>query len=186
MQTRLTAPLVAEIRRDVAAGHSTISSWADRLGLGWCTVEGAVYGWTWRSVTDPPPLSPPSSRIPAPPSNTALSGQIVAAMRRRYRTGSVSYAALAAEYGVGETTVRKAVLGFTWRHVAEPPVTRADTGGWSSVSDADRREIAERRRAGETFRSIAAALSLDVAVVHRAHTASQTARPPHVRPGAAG
>lgn len=171
MPTRLSAAVVASARRDIAAGHATIHEYAERLGVTWGTVANAVYGYTWRSVTDPPPLDPPP---PGPedrpePSYARLTVAIVAAMRREYRAGTVSHGALAQRHGVAEATVRNAVLGYTWRHVREAPVEPADEGGYTVLSEADEREIIRRRGKGETFRHIALALGRDVGVIHRAH-----------------
>lgn len=59
MSTRLTAEQVAAARRDVGDGAVTIAERAEELGVGSTTLECAVYGWTWRKVTDPPPLPQP-------------------------------------------------------------------------------------------------------------------------------
>ncbi|MET7489807.1 hypothetical protein [Streptomyces sp. NPDC005538] len=169
-RTRLTPALVAELRTDVAAGRATITDVALRLGVRWRTVESAAYGWTWRSVTDPPPLAPPEPQDAPPPTFARLTPEIVADMRRQYRAGHVSFGQLARLHRVGESTVRSAVLGHTWRAVAEPPAERADIGGWTVVSEEDEREIQRRRAVGDSFRAIAAALGHNVAVVHRAHS----------------
>lgn len=166
---RLTPALVAEIRSDIAAGRTTIAAFAQRLGVGWRTVESAAYGWTWRSVTDPPPLTPPEPQDVEPPSFARLTPGIVADMRRRYRAGSTSFGRLARQYRVAESTVRNAVLGYTWRSVDEPPAERADVGGWTVLSEADEQEIMRMRERGQTFRAIAIVLDHDVAVVHRAY-----------------
>jgi hypothetical protein len=168
-RARLTPALVAEIRTELAAGRATINDFVQRLGVRWRTVESAAYGWTWRSLTTPAPLEPPTPQGAPPPAYARLTPQIVAGMRRDYRAGLVSFGQLAHRHRVGESTVRSAVLGHTWRSVAEPPAERADVGGWTVVSEADEREIMRRRTAGESFRAIAAALGHDVSVVHRAH-----------------
>ncbi|MFD3424292.1 hypothetical protein [Streptomyces decoyicus] len=160
---------VARIRRDLDQGRASIEDLAERFGVRWRTVESAAYGWTWRSVTDPPPLEPPAPRQGPPPAFARLTPEIVAGMRRQYRDNEVSFGLLARRHRVGESTVRSAVLGFTWRAVAEPPVERAETGGATVVSVDDEEEIVRRRKAGQTFRGIAAELGHDVAVVHRAH-----------------
>lgn len=171
MPTRLSAAVVACARRDIAGGHATIHEYAERLGVTWGTVANAVYGYTWRSVTDPPPLDPPPAgpEDRPQPSYARLTVAIVAAMRREYRAGTVSHGALARRHGVAEATVRNAVLGYTWRHVREAPVERADEGGYTVLSEKDEREIIRRRGKGETFRDIARALGRDVAVIYRAH-----------------
>lgn len=103
---------VTEVRSDIAAGRRTIAAFAQRLGVGWRTVESAAYGWTWRSVPFHHRLPLPSRRTPGrclarlPPGN-------VTDMRRRYRAGSTSFGQPARQYRVGESTVRNAVLGFT-------------------------------------------------------------------------
>jgi len=169
LRARLTPALVAEIRNELAAGRASINDFVQRLGVGWRTVESAAYGWTWRSVTDPAPLQPPAPQDAEPPRYARLTPTIVASMRREYRAGRVSFGQLARRHGVGESTVRSAVLGHSWRAVSEPPAEQADVGGWTVVSEADEREIVRRREAGESFRAIAAALGHDVSVVHRAH-----------------
>ncbi|MFJ2217665.1 helix-turn-helix domain-containing protein [Streptomyces sp. NPDC101062] len=168
-RTRLTPALVAELRTDIAAGSATITDVAQRFGVRWRTVESAAYGWTWRSVTDPAPLVPPEPQNAPPPTFARLTPDIVADMRRQYRAGHATFGRLARRHRVGESTVRNAVLGHTWRAVAEPPAERAHVGGWTVVSEDDEREIQRRRTAGDSFRSIAADLGRDVAVVHRAH-----------------
>lgn len=178
-RTKLSPRLVAQARRDIGSGGVTIDDYAKRLNVSWSTVEKAVYGHTWRSVTDPPPLSPP----PAPPEEeptpafARLTGPVVAEMRRQYRAGHASFAELARRHGVGEATVRNAVLGYSWRRVNEPPVKPADVGGWTVVSEAQEAEIVRRREVGEAFRAIAAALGHDVAVVHRAYRRLRPSEP---------
>lgn len=46
---------------------------------------------------------------------------------------------------------------------------RADVDGWTVLSEADEREIVQRRDRGQTFRAIAIALGNDVAALHRAY-----------------
>ncbi|MER8119079.1 hypothetical protein [Streptomyces sp. NPDC094031] len=122
-------------------------------------MESAVYGFTWRSVVDPPPLEPPSPQPGTPGAGDRLRVPVVAQMRRRYRAS--------------ESAVRGAVLGHSWRRVdaLEPPLARAAVGGWTVVSEADERAIvaARRQHPAVSYRQIAAELSHDVAVVHRAH-----------------
>lgn len=174
--SRLTPALVTHIRRSLADRRMSIEELARELKVTSRTVECAAYGWTWRSVTDPPPLCPPEPQDGEPPTFALLTPQIVAGMRLQYRAGQVSFAKLARQHHVAESTVRNAVLGYTWRSVAEPPVERADVGGWTVVSEADEREIVRRRDNGkQSFRAIAAVLGHDVAVVHRAY---QRLRPP--------
>ncbi|OEV12977.1 hypothetical protein AN218_05560 [Streptomyces nanshensis] len=83
--TGLTAELVAELRNDIAAGDSTITEWAARLGMSWSAVEKAAYGRTWRSVTDPAPLTAPPPPQEPPPSFARLTPRIVARMLRPRR-----------------------------------------------------------------------------------------------------
>lgn len=169
---RLNPRLVAEIRRGIGAGTATVNGWAQELAVPWATVASAAYGWTWRSVSDPPPLTPPEPdtyrQRPAALPYARLTEKAVAAMRRSYRSGLMSLAQLADEYGVAESTVRNAVMGFTWRHVAEPPAERRDRGGRTRVTAEDEQEILKRRAARHTFRRIAADLDIDHTVVYRA------------------
>ncbi|MFF8994063.1 hypothetical protein ACF09H_29880 [Streptomyces sp. NPDC014983] len=170
---RLTAQLVAELRRDVGAQRTTIHRAAAALGVRWRTVESAVYGFTWRSVTDPPPLAAPPPKPGAPDPRERLTVPVVANMRRQYRAGVVSYGGLARRYNVSESAVRSAVLGHSWRRVdaLEAPVAQAAVGGSTVVSEADERAIVAARRQNPPvpYRQIAAELGHDVAVVHRAH-----------------
>nr|BEK71547.1 hypothetical protein KPHV_87740 [Kitasatospora purpeofusca] len=137
--------------------------------MGWRTVENAAYGYTWRSVTDPAPLEPPAPQQVPVPSFTRLTPGVVADMRRRYRSGQATFGGLARQYSVGESTVRNAVLGFTWRSVAERPALRADVGGWTVLSEADEERILKLRGEDMPYRAIAALLGHGVSVVYRAH-----------------
>lgn len=47
----------------------------------------------------------------------AMTPKQIADAKARYIPRKVSYAKLAAEYGVGETTVRDAIKGYTWKHL---------------------------------------------------------------------
>lgn len=166
---RLTAEDVAALRRDVMAGVTTVTERARELGVSRSTVDNALYGWTWRSVVDPPPLPLPAPLEVSVPS-AKLTVEAVADMRRRYRAGATTFGELAEETGVGESAVRSAVMGHTWRHCPVPPASRADVGGWTVVSEADELTIVRMRAAARpaTYRAIAAATGLDTAVVWRA------------------
>jgi hypothetical protein len=52
---KLTAAKVAAMRHSAAAGES-IAAIARRLGVSVPTAYGAIYGTTWNTVTEPPPL----------------------------------------------------------------------------------------------------------------------------------
>jgi DNA-binding XRE family transcriptional regulator len=41
-------------------------------------------------------------------------------IRRRYKAGGISQYALAAEYGVSQTTIKDITRGRTWKHVGTP------------------------------------------------------------------
>ncbi|MFJ5926520.1 helix-turn-helix domain-containing protein [Kitasatospora sp. NPDC092948] len=144
--------------------------------MSWTTVENAAYGYTWRAVTDPAPLEPPASQQVPVPSFARLTPEVVADMRRRYRSGQATFGGLARQYDVGEATVRNAVLGFTWRGVAEPPALRADVGGWTVLSEADEEQILKLKGEDVSYRAIAAALGHGVSVVYRAHRRLEEAR----------
>ncbi|MFD4577522.1 hypothetical protein ACFWNK_34790 [Streptomyces sp. NPDC058417] len=170
---RLTPQLVAALRRDVSGQRTTIYRAAEEIGVAWRTVESAVYGFTWRSVTDPPPLAPPPPQTGTTTSRERLTVAVVAQMRRQYRAGNASYGDLARRHAVSESAVRSAVLGHTWRRVdaVEAPAARAAVGGWTVLSEADERAIVAARRQNPPvpYRQIAAQLGHDVAVVHRAY-----------------
>jgi hypothetical protein len=166
---RLTADDVAAARRDVGSSATTIAERAEQLGVGTTTLECALYGWTWRSVTDPGPLPlPPPAEITSP--SARLSVQQVADMRRRYRAGTTTMGELARETGAAEGTVRNAVMGRTWRHCPEPPVPRADVGGWTVVSIEAEQTIVRMRavQPPATYAEIAAATGLERTTVWRA------------------
>jgi len=59
--------------------------------------------------------------LPTSGDRRRLSAEAVAECRRRARDG-VSVYRLAREYGVGDSTMRAAVRGQTYRYVTEPPV----------------------------------------------------------------
>lgn len=169
MPTRLTVQDVIAARRDVGDGATTMTERAQELGVSSTTLECALYGWTWRSITAPPPLPQPDPiEIRAPAAK--LKVETVAAMRRRYRAGTTTLGQLGQETGAAASTVRNAVIGRTWRHCPEAPVPRADVGGWTTVS-AEAEQTIIRMRAAQppaTYGAIAAAVGLDRAVVWRA------------------
>jgi hypothetical protein len=58
-----------------------------------------------------------------------LTEEGVAAARRMYRVGVHSFAVVAARFGVEVATIRDAILGVSWRSVAEPPCRSRTNGG---------------------------------------------------------
>ncbi|GAA1011550.1 hypothetical protein GCM10009564_32770 [Streptomyces thermogriseus] len=166
-RTRLTAALVRQMRTEVGAGQRSVDDWAKSLGVSWNTVAAAVYGWTWRSVKEPPPLTPP----PAENRNwpfARLDVVAVARMRREVRSGRASIGEMARKYGVGESTARNAILGLTWRHVTEKPAKRGDKGGRSAVPAKALPDLAQRKAQGDSYRKIADDTGFTTSAVFRA------------------
>lgn len=115
----LSSGLVAYARRAVADGRR-VSELARELSIHHDTLARAVYGVTWTSLTDPPPL--PRRRVPARARRVGrLSRQQVAEARRLYAAGRATKRSLAARYGVGQDTIREAIHGVTWQDITDPP-----------------------------------------------------------------
>lgn len=115
---KLSASDVRAARHAAATGVS-VSTLARAYGVHHETMAKAVYGETWRRLTQPPPL--PRQKVEA---RARLNGRLtvaqVADARRRYVAGETKRA-IATSLKVGEDTVREAIHGVTWRHVTNPP-----------------------------------------------------------------
>jgi hypothetical protein len=136
----LNAGQVAEARRGVGTGNGTVAEFARQWSVAHESVARAVYGHSWRSLTDPPPVPQP------PPSQTAgpgalLSEESVVWLRTEYVLGT-SQSELAARLGVALGTVRQALHGVTWRSVTDPPpVPAAAVGGRLALSEEEEDQV---------------------------------------------
>lgn len=118
---RLTATMVADLRRRAAAGAS-IAELSRETGIPDRTLGAAIRGRTWAHVTDPPPVrSRPGAHKGAGNPAAKLTAEQVADMRRAVRAGQ-TLREVAARYGVVPATVGGAVRGGSWPEVDVPPI----------------------------------------------------------------
>ncbi|MDX3026215.1 hypothetical protein [Streptomyces acidiscabies] len=140
----LTAEQVAKARLKVARDPGSLATLARTFGVGYPSLERAVYGVTWRHLTDPPPLPRPApSQLP---NAAAKLDEAAVARMRRDHIGGVPMAVLARQAGVDYATARNAVHGVTWRCVTDPPpVPVADVPGSFVLTEADEAKIVRLR-----------------------------------------
>ncbi|MEV7392854.1 MULTISPECIES: hypothetical protein [unclassified Streptomyces] len=165
----LTAELVRDARRQVQNGAS-VDRLARAIGVTSRALSKAVYGATWRGVTDPPPISRPQPADPDQPSPTVLDEAFVRRLRREHADG-VTVRYLATRCGLPYNTVHDAIRGVTWAHIDD----HAAEG-----SSGDQRRpgvlltaatVGEMRRAhagGASLRSLADRFRLEYATVRAA------------------
>lgn len=165
---QLTDEQVVQLRKEVRAG-ATISSVAKRLGVHQEVARHAARGRSYKHVSEPPV-------VVAPPSPTLTDAQVSYA-RQVYREGMTA-GRIAAELGVGSTTVCRAIRGISHKHVDEPPVLerrgvvkapdakQPTKGGERRARD---REIWFRRRRGEEYHVIAEDLAMTKGAVQNAY-----------------
>jgi hypothetical protein len=112
---KLTWRDVRSIRERYAAGGLTTRVLADEYGVRQSTVWEIVTGRSWREPPRPAHPGPPlSSKAPLRDYPHKLARSDVASIRERYAAGGVSMRALAAEYGVRQSTVWKILTGKSW------------------------------------------------------------------------
>jgi hypothetical protein len=111
---KITAALVTEIRRRYAAGESQ-RALGEEFGLPGPLVSNAVTGktWGWLPGAVPADLKRHGLQGESHPS-AKLTRDIVRECRARYVMGE-STRALAAEFGVKQPSMQKAIAGKTWR-----------------------------------------------------------------------
>jgi uncharacterized protein YjcR len=90
---------------------------------------------------------------------------VVGHARRRYLDG-VPGSAIAAECGVGLSTVLSAIHGITWGAVTDPPPVPVGNAGWRTDADAVAAAW-KMRAAGETLGAIAEELGVSAPTVSR-------------------
>jgi len=140
----LTPEQVAEARIQVARDPGVLGGLADVFGVDYTSLAEAVYGITWRHLTDPPPLPRPAPTQAA--GAAAKLDEATVAQLRRDHLGGEPMAALARRAGVDYETVRNAVHGVTWRRVTDPPpVPVADVGGSYVLTEDDDAAIVRLR-----------------------------------------
>jgi hypothetical protein len=115
--SRLTEQIVIECRRRYAAGE-TMTVLAAEFGVTVSTMGEAVTGSTWAWVPGAVPADWKSHRRRGTEHPHAkLTLEIVREIRSRSAAGEVQ-SAIAAEYGVSQSTVWRAIHGHTWDAVA--------------------------------------------------------------------
>jgi hypothetical protein len=114
----LTTDQVVRARRHIASRPGDLGRLAKEFGVRIRTVENAVYGTTWQSLLDPPPLP---RRPTKQPTWTKLDPVKVAKLRRDFAARVASMPELAQQAGVRLATARSAIVGDTWRSVTDPP-----------------------------------------------------------------
>jgi len=137
--SKLTAAQVVELRRRFAAGGSA-KGLAPAYGISQATAYNVIHGVTWGHLPGAQPTRGRGrggrrSEVNAAAQvrgersgNAELTEAAVLAMRQRFAAGEQAIA-LAAAYGIGETTAWNAIHGVTWAHVPGA-VTARKRRGW--------------------------------------------------------
>ena len=104
----LNRALVAELRQRYAEGGRTIEQLAEDVAVNANTLSGAIYGSTWKG----PRKVLNGERNP----NARLTTADVIEIKRRLAAGEM-HRTLAAEFGVGKTTITNIASGRRWASV---------------------------------------------------------------------
>jgi hypothetical protein len=116
-QSRLTDDAVIEARKRYAAGEP-MHALAAEFGVSGAAMSNAVSGKNWSWLPGAVPVDHNRHGTKGTAHHAAkLTPEIVREARRRNAAGE-SQRALAAEYGVKQPTLQKAITGATWRNVA--------------------------------------------------------------------
>ncbi|MFB8088414.1 hypothetical protein [Streptomyces sp. NPDC055992] len=157
---------VAKARRAARAGVS-VDQLAREIKVSNRAISKAIYGVTWKRMTDPPPLTRPTPADPDQPSPTVLSWERVQRLRQEHRQGA-SVRSLASREGLSYNTVHDAVRGVTWAEW-EQPQEESDERRPGVLLTAD--VVSDLRRAhaaGESLRALADESGFEYATVRAA------------------
>ncbi len=114
---KLTDDQVIAIRSRYAVGNVSQEELAADYGVAGSLICLIVTGKRWRHVAGeygrPPTRRSKGEQHP----NTRLTEAMVIELRARYAAGGIGQVALAAEYGVSQTTINNILLRKVWRHV---------------------------------------------------------------------
>jgi transposase len=118
---KLDEQRVRDIRAAVARGE-TQRALAQRYGVSYSTVLNAVQGRTWRHLPGAPTRGHQNFARGTDSPHAKLDDRRVRDIRAAVARGE-SQRALAARHGVSSSTIRAAVQGRTWRHLAPAETT---------------------------------------------------------------
>ncbi len=108
----LTATLVVEIRQRSRSGTVTAATLATEYGVSRCAVSNAAWGISFASVSWD---GPPQWKYPVGGAARAkLTKHNAQAIRAAYTQGGTTVRKLAAQYGVGKSTIHHVLKGESW------------------------------------------------------------------------
>ncbi len=108
----LTATLVAEIRQRSQSGTVTAAALAKEYGVSRCAISNAAWGISFAHV---PWDGPPQWKYPVGGAARAkLTKRKAQAIRVTYAQGGTTVRKLAAQYGVGKSTIHHVLQGESW------------------------------------------------------------------------
>ncbi len=108
----LTAILVVEIRQRSREGTVTAAALASEYGVSRCAISNAAWGISFAHV---PWDGPPQWKYPVGGAARAkLTKQNAQAIRAAYTQGGTTVRKLAAQYGVGKSTIHHVLQGESW------------------------------------------------------------------------
>ncbi len=108
----LTATLVAEIRQRSRSGTVTVAALAKEYGVSRCAISNAAWGISFAHVSWD---GPPQWKYPVGGAARAkLTKRKAQAIRAAYAQGGTTVRQLAAQYGVGKSTIHHVLQGESW------------------------------------------------------------------------
>ena len=108
----LTPTLVAEIRQRSRSGTVTAAALASEYGVSRCAISNAAWGISFAHL---PWDGPPQWRYPVGGAARAkLTKRKAQAIRVAYAQGGTTVRKLAAQYGVGKSTIHHLLQGDSW------------------------------------------------------------------------
>ncbi len=108
----LTPTLVGEIRQRSRSGTVTVAALATEYGVSRCAISNAAWGISFAHV---PWDGPPQWKYPVGgAARVKLTKQNAQAIRAAYTPGGTTVRKLAAQYGVGKSTIHHVLQGESW------------------------------------------------------------------------
>ncbi|MDH6216688.1 hypothetical protein [Streptomyces pseudovenezuelae] len=151
---------VRRLRREHAGGAS-VRYLATRDGLTYNTVHDAIRGVTWAHVDE---QAAEETLEEARRPGVLLTAATVGEMRLEHANGA-SIRSLADKFHLKYATVRAAVQGATWRHLADPPpVPASGRGGRHALTNAQEADLVRmREESGATYAQLGATFEVSEA-----------------------
>lgn len=164
-RAKLTEEQVLDIRRRYTGAYGEQTALGKEFGVTPNLISKIVSGEIWTHLDDCPEEPPRVAR--GVPHGAKLTEEQVVEIREKYKGKYGEQVALAREYGVPVSVVRKVVWGKSWKNLGlgDGLATMGENHGRAKLTDEQVREMRERFKAGESNALLAADYSLNRQIV---------------------